>query len=1006
MTRAAALIERMCFPAICTALLGLLATFPVLAKFAGQPAAPTYSLREWHVQDGLPHEEVYGLAQDRTGYLWIGTTGGLVRFDGAYFQPATPAGISFSKSSRVLRMVDVPDLGLLMASERGGLWIGDGATIREASLPGLPPNVAVVSMFKEPGGAVWLVCSDGPIVRHHAGKVESFAAPAGFDPKRTAFFASDSRGRTWIASRTFLGYCEDRRLEPAGLDLAGSEFRVASSRTGGPWIVTRDRVHRLEGDSLNAGLPIPPLVGAHYVRALLEDREGTLWIGTRSQGLWVIAPDRCVQIATPQEDVTALVEDSEGTLWVGMNGGGLARIRPKSLRLYNKEAGLLDNYTFTICEDRDGVMWLGNRDGGVARIREGAVETIAPRPDWPAFSAMSLSSDGAGHIWVSGALTLFRIQLGRDERMERLQFIPPMPSARVTFVDRRGDLWISHDPDRIGRVRAGRLETFGRDDGLDGSELRCVSEDGAGRIWFGTAGGGLFRFVDGRFVIEPFDRPPHLGAIQAILVEDGGPLWLATDGNGLGAIVGGRYRELTTAHGLLDDSLSQIMPDGLGYFWFASSRGVFRVSRRELDDWLEGRIQGVHAIDLGVEEGLKGMACLGMFQPAACRSRDGRLWFATRRGVLTFDPATAIRETPPPPVFINEIIHDDRPLTLDPDRPLRLSADMRKIAFRFAVLCFSAPERVQVRYRLHGFDDDWMTDGAGRMATYPALPPRDYRLHVIASNGDGVWNEQGATLAFTVVPLWWQTWWFRGGALLSLVGAVSLVVRKWSHRRLTQRLERLERESAIARERSRIARNIHDDLGASLTQISLLTQCARRDAAPANVSYIDRIHETVTEITRSMDEIVWAVNPRHDNLESLVGYLGNYAQNLLTMAGIRCRLDLPDVVPAVDLTSQRRHTLYLCFKEALNNILKHAGADEVSIAMQMAANEVCVTITDNGHGLSPSPVVVDPNRACGGQGLENIRRRMAGIGGSGEIAAAPSQGTRVTLAFPLPQTPR
>jgi signal transduction histidine kinase len=272
----------------------------------------------------------------------------------------------------------------------------------------------------------------------------------------------------------------------------------------------------------------------------------------------------------------------------------------------------------------------------------------------------------------------------------------------------------------------------------------------------------------------------------------------------------------------------------------------------------------------------------------------------------------------------------------------------------------------------------------------------------MASNGYGEWDDPGALLDITVFPPWWQSIWAQLIYLITLVIIVAMSVRVLSHRRLRLRLQRLEQERAIERERTRIARNIHDELGASLTHISLITQAAEH-ANPTQAASFEKIYEATHEITRSMDEVVWAVNPKCDNLENLVYYVGNFAQRLLSAASIRCRLDLPQTLPALRLSSPVRHNLFLCCKEALNNVVKHSKADLVSIAIKMDGSTLQIVIADNGRGLSqPSPSAATDNlRLAPGNGLDNLRNRMAEIGGTCEFSSQPTGGLIVTFSIPL-----
>lgn len=983
--------------------------------FAATPVlSDDYAMREWHIQDGLANEQVGRINQDADGYLWVSTIPGMARFDGMHFeqQPlmAQPGGYTRMTATSVT-------LGLIAAPyTRQGLMV-----LREGQFEPWRPEEfgerTVTALFAERDGTLWIGSDDGSVFRHADGKSTRFGAAEGLPRARQRWFASDGNGQVWIASEGAVVRYQDGEFIPVPDAFDGSELRIGSSANGGPWLITRDRLLRLEGGRARTVAELPLLLGAHYVQAVLEDHTGTLWIGTRSQGLHVITANGLEQVPTSHEDVFALCEDRDGNLWVGTNGGGLNRIRRKAHRLYDKSTGLRDNQTQTLVEDARGDLWFANRDGGAVRLHDGVLELMADRPGWPRLSTVSIFPLGPERIGVTTGSGVYEFSPDGPLDIRRVPRLPP--SVRVTFAARNGDVWMSMDPDRVGRLRGGQLQVFGRASGMTGRQIRGIAEDASGRIWIGAADGKLFRSNGERFEAVGLGERA-VGAIQAIRVEADGTVWLGTVSGGVLMLSGDRVRQCTEQHGLPDSNITQILADAHGYFWFGSKRGIFRLNRRDLLDFLDGKVPRVSPLMIGQDEGLKDLSSQGIFQPAAVQTRDGRLWFATRRGVLSIDPAIQLAPPTPPPVTIEEVRFDNQRVALT--RPFRVPANVRKLEIRFGVLNLSAPDRVRAKYRLDGFDDDWVEASPGRIATYPRLPPGRYRFHVMASSGDGAVNEAGDSIDFGVEPRWWQTWWFRIAAVFAATLAVALTVRAWSHRRLRERLERLERERAIERERRRIAQNIHDDLGANLTRISLLTQHARH-AASSGAGYFEQIHSTATDITRSMDEIVWAVNPKYDDLESLAGYLGDFAQGFLSVAGIRCRLDVPAQLPSIGLSSQTRHHLFLSCKEALNNVVKHAAADEVTITLAIRGDRLVISIQDNGHGLAAPEVVpasanaaaqrngpagshdgltvVSEHRFTAGAGLANMRHRMTELNGTCDIQTVEGKGVAVTFTVPL-----
>jgi signal transduction histidine kinase len=372
------------------------------------------------------------------------------------------------------------------------------------------------------------------------------------------------------------------------------------------------------------------------------------------------------------------------------------------------------------------------------------------------------------------------------------------------------------------------------------------------------------------------------------------------------------------------------------------------------------------------------------------------------------DPASVKINPIPPPVLIEEVMVDDQltplpaPEATAPASRLQIQPGKHRFEFRYTGLSLVAPEKVRFKYRLDKLESDWVDVGARRAAYYSYLKPGDYTFRVVACNNDGVWSQEGASLVFTVLPRFWQTWWFVTGAILAGVAVVGGVARYITRRRLHTKMERMERQRALENERARIAKDIHDDLGSNLARIMMLSQSDRAEGEDSQqvMTRLGKVYLTARELTRTMDEIVWAVSPHHDTLDSLVNYLGKFAQDFLNVAGIRCRLVLPIQLPPWPLTAEVRHSLFLAFKEALHNVVKHASATEVRVSLTLAESGFSASIEDNGigfdsGGVGAAAISMDPLRIAGGNGLANMRKRLEGIGGECQVDSAPGKGTRV-----------
>jgi len=330
----------------------------------------------------------------------------------------------------------------------------------------------------------------------------------------------------------------------------------------------------------------------------------------------------------------------------------------------------------------------------------------------------------------------------------------------------------------------------------------------------------------------------------------------------------------------------------------------------------------------------------------------------------------------------------------------------KRFEFRFTALSFDAGDKSRFRYKMEGLETEWVeADSAQRTATYPHLPPGDYRFHVIACNNEGVWNENGASVAFRIEPHFYETGWFMVVSALLILGGVAAAVRTAASRKYRRKLALLEQQHAVERDRARIAKDIHDDIGAGLTQITLLTELARREPEQLG-AHLERISNSARQLTRAMDEIVWAVDPQHDTFNGLVDYISAFAEDFLYTAGIRCRMDLPMTLPATRVDAELRYNLFLAVKEAVNNVVKHAKATEVWLRLSVAPDAFTLVIEDNGRGMpaDEGATGVGADRLASGSGLANLRKRLAAVGGRCEIHSASGRGTRVEMTVAIQVT--
>jgi signal transduction histidine kinase/ligand-binding sensor domain-containing protein len=834
-------------------------------------------------------------------------------------------------------------------------------------------------------------------------------------PSGASGIATDSKGELWLAKGGHLFVFRKGKFEPLKDFPQSGNVRIATARKGGIWISSGSKIWKYEeGGELQ---PMGDLPAGDSATALKEDRKGALWIGTAADGLFRLDATKLERMPSSHRQIECLFEEREGNIWAGTDGGGLNRLRPRAVQLIGTEDGLPFETVRSVCQDVSGDVWIVTENGLLARNHDAKWSIVSQSTNWPGGNPTCVTSDPTGPVWIGTSdHGLYRFQ---DDQFQNWRAGAGLSSDNIRglLVTTTGDLWITYFS-RLQKMHDGAFQTITVPTGT--RYLRAMAEDTNGDLWCGTSDGALLRVHNDEVEDETETIQGGAASIRCLYTSSDGALWIGYASFGLGHFKNGKYTRITTREGLQNNFISQIVEDKLGRLWLAGNGGIFQISLAEAtrvaDELVAGHRGRVRSVAYGRAEGLPSLQPnYDITLPSAMRSEDGRVWMAMRTGLAVVHTEN-IRDNPnPPPVLVERVTVDGQPMAVydskspmrdpdihaltDLDQPrvrLQLKANYRRLEIDFTALSFLAPENVNFRYRLEPLEDDWSEAGTERKATYQHLSSGDYSFHVIACNNSGVWNETGAKLHFTVQPFFWQRTSFQLSMLAAFTLCVIAIVRYVSFRRLRDHVRQLEQQTMLHKERARIAKDIHDDLGANLTQITLLSELARQDmAAPQKAGeHVDKISTTARHVMKSLDEIVWAVNPRNDTLPHLVDYLGQFTLDFLRPPGIRCRLDLPEHPPELNVPADIRHNLFLAVKEALNNIVKHAAAKEVRLGVDASNSKLRVVITDDGHGFDRPP------EDAWADGLRNMRQRMAEIGGDCSIESHSGSGTTITFDVP------
>jgi signal transduction histidine kinase/ligand-binding sensor domain-containing protein len=1022
-----------------------------------------YRVSYWTSEHGLPQNTVSGLVQSRDGYLWIGTRYGLVRYDGVRFQVFVQELSELDPDQLDVRgMVEdargslwvhswhnlarfqagrfesVPlrsgaDAGKiqhLCAGREGGLWISrakellhlaDGAVERRFPLSQLAGNTGadeVEQVVEASANEVYVRLRTG-LNRHgwqrlnwRSGAIENLTNVLGVAVDNIGCLRRDTGGRLWVGAVGEVLRLEEGRLTryPAGTNWAGQLAReIALDLRGNLWVVTSGptQLHRLSENQFISYHRSRQMPGIDDVRSLLPDREGNVWVGTGSEGVHRYQPRQLVSLLTGSfstgDEVYSVAPGQGGVVWLA-TPYGLVRYQNEQFQVFtNVWASEMLNGVYPrvrpVYEDRAGQVFFGFDSVGLMTLQDGQFVPVA-QP---------------------------QLQ-GPDKRF-----------VRCILDDRAGSLWLATQRGLLQR-REDRYRLWTKADGLSDDALFGLAEGPDGSLWIGSERGGVNRFNDGRF--RTYGKREGLLSDNAwpLRVEADGAVWVGTP-RGLNRIRGDEVRSVTMQQGLFDNIAYCLLEDHRSNYWSFCNRGIWRVSQAGLHAVADGKAPRVACLNYGEDDGMASSEGNGDQQPNAATLPNGELWFPTTRGVVRLHPDQLRDNQVRPLVVIEEVRADEEtvfrdglmwrpsgeasapqsrinppgqagptgsagggPVLLPPGRA-------RVLEIRYTANTFIDSDKANFRYRLEGYDEGWRDADTRRVAVYTNLRPGRYRFVVEARNHHGYWSQAPAVFSIALAPHVYEARWFHAACGLAVVlGALG-----WHRRRLaiSHRFQQLQHQRQLEEERSRIAKDLHDDLGASLTGVALELEAARKlnNQPGAQAKRLAAIAHSLRLMAGRMREVVWTVNPQCDTLESFSSFLCRHAETFLAPAGLACRLDVPVDLPARRLSAEARHHLLLVAKEALNNTVRHAAASEVRLGLAVSNGTLVMSLEDNGRGFDPSglprtetsPPGDSPRQAPeAGRGLSNMRRRAQTLGGQFDLRSSVGRGTRITVRVPLP----
>ncbi|HEV8134813.1 MAG TPA: two-component regulator propeller domain-containing protein [Pyrinomonadaceae bacterium] len=947
-----------------------------------------FSNQVWLTENGLPQNTVQTIIQTRDGYLWFGTQEGLAKFNGTNFVVFDRENTPQLKSN---------DIRSFLEDRNGNLWIGtsfglarmQGAGFTSfTTTEGLPDNT-IGPMIEDPDGTLWIGTGSGLV--HYSNNTFTSISIPDFGGTDVQSVLRDKSGVVWIGTALGVTSIQNGSVlqTKAMSELAGRSVNsMVEDQRGRVWYGTDTGLVGISNNqvlslTINDGLP------DNHVNYLRTDQEGCVWVGT-SGGLARLSlvnnqPKLTTTEGLSSNLILSVFEDREGSVWIGTESGGLNVLRDRKFTTFTSKNGLSSDLVKAIYQDSTGALWIGTNGGGLNVLKDGQVKTYTTKDGLSSNVVLSLYGDNKGTIWIG---TPDGLNEFRDGHFTTLTVAEGLSSdlVRSIFVDRNGSVWVG-TRNGLNRIKDGQFTIYTTKEGLANDFIGTVSETSDGALWIGTRA-GLSEYKDGRFTNFTTKDGLSNDVVTSLFEDSDKNLWVGTNGGGLNRLHDRKFVSYTTHNGLSDNVIYRILEDNQRNLWCTSPKGIFKISLNELSEFADGRIQAVSPTSFGTSDGMLTRECSGGGYPAGWKGADGKLWFPTIKGIAMIDPNNAQFNKEPPPVVIEEIRADDHQIASQ--NGLQLSAGTTRLEFYFAALSFVAPDKVRFKYKLEGFDPAWIDADTRRSASYTNLRPGNYTFHVIASNNDGVWNSQGASFQFYWRPHFYQTYWFYLSLLLLLAFAV------WQTYRL--RVRRMQRQfDAVLAERTRIAREIHDNLAQEMLGISVqLEVVARTMPSGADVAqtHLDRVRMLVRHGIAEARRYVWDLRSQALDKADFPTALADTARRLTADSPVEAQVEISGVFRPLPATIE--DNLLRIGQEAINNAVSHANARLLVVKMIFDIQRVQLSVRDDGRGFDVATGIKN-----GHFGLVGMRERAERIGGTLNIMSSTDIGTEVVVDVPI-----
>jgi signal transduction histidine kinase/ligand-binding sensor domain-containing protein len=952
-----------------------------------------YRFDSWTTENGLPQASVNSIIQTHDGFLWFTTFGGLVRYDGLRFEVFNAGNTKGLKSGRFTQITEDADDNLWIATEAQGITrYKNGVFTTYSTETGLPDNL--INRIEDKTDGNFLLNAGESILQWNG---ENFApySPAAGEPVNN-ILQRKMDGAIWYLDGTRLRKFENGRIT-VDFEPNFTLHRSFEDSQGRVWLAgNQDELFMLKDGKLTTYSEKDGFPKCRFIK-VIEDREGRLLFATHL-GLLIFEDGKFTHLTTADglidNSIRNIYQDREGTIWVGTEAG-LSRLTEAIITPYSTKDGLANDNVYSIFQDKKGKIWIGSW-AGLTVYENGVFQNVSQQLGIGTDNITAIYEDREETLWIctwSGRIV--RVSNGQ------ITTLPTNPELgehiRAIYQDRAGKMWFGTTKGLV-QLKNGSFTSFNAKDGIFGKAVFAIHEDRSGQFWIGSDI-GLTKFSDG--VFTPLTEKDGISGniVRTIYEDTQGTLWIGMYDSGLYRYQAGKFTHYTTNEGLFDNGVFQIIEDDGGNFWISCNLGIYRIKKSELNDLAENHLSKITSIPYTKRDGMLNSECNGGSQPAGIMAQDGRIWFPTQKGVAVITPDLIPFNAQPPPVVIESLIVDTKPV--DIYSAIKIQPSQTNLEIHYSGLSFINPELVKFKYRLEGLDTDWTDAASRRTAYYSHLPPGKYNFRVIAANRDGVWNEQGTSMEIEVFPPFWRTTWFLFLAISTIV-LIAFIFYRWRTGMLkqataTQEAFSLQLIESQEEERKRVAVELHDSLGQSLVLIKNwaalgLKASNGHSSAKTNLS---EISEAASEAINEVREIAYNLGPYQLDRLGLKTSIHEMIQKVTSSSPIHFEIKIDKIDGYFD--KQTQISIFRILQEAVNNIVKHSEATKAHLSIKMEMTQMILTIGDNGKGFVHEGIMATEKR---GFGLFGMAERVNLLKGEYLIKSGPGKGTVVVINLP------